>query len=40
MVLQHDQAEDPRPSVLEPERFEKNPPWDDLRFRQLDFDRK
>ena len=40
MVLQHDQAEDPRPSVLDPERFEKNPPWDDLRFRQLDFDRK
>ncbi|MFW6139003.1 MAG: aldo/keto reductase [Spirochaetota bacterium] len=33
MVLQLDQAEDPRPKILEPERFETHPPWNDLRGR-------
>jgi aryl-alcohol dehydrogenase-like predicted oxidoreductase len=33
MVLQLDQAEDPRPKVLEPERFVDGGPWADLRFR-------
>lgn len=33
MVLQLDQAEDPRPKVLEPERFAKGGPWRDLRGR-------
>ncbi len=31
MVLQLDQAEDPRPKVLEPERFAEGEPWHDLR---------
>ncbi len=31
MVLQLDQAEDPRPRVLEPERFKDGGPWKDLR---------
>ncbi|HEX2907375.1 MAG TPA: aldo/keto reductase [Phototrophicaceae bacterium] len=31
MVLQLDQAEDPRPKVLEPERFADDTPWHDLR---------
>lgn len=31
MVLQLDQAEDPRPKVLEPERFIDDGPWKDLR---------
>ncbi|MBN1963687.1 MAG: aldo/keto reductase [Anaerolineae bacterium] len=31
MVLQLDQAEDPRPKVLEPERFADGGPWQDLR---------
>ena len=31
MVLQLDQAEDPRPKVLEPERFTDGGPWKDLR---------
>jgi len=31
MVLQLDQAEDPRPKVLEPERFAEGGPWQDLR---------
>jgi aryl-alcohol dehydrogenase-like predicted oxidoreductase len=31
MVLQHDQTEDPRPEVLEPERFKDGGPWKDLR---------
>jgi aryl-alcohol dehydrogenase-like predicted oxidoreductase len=31
MVLQLDQAEDPRPRVLEPERYEEGGPWHDLR---------
>jgi len=31
MVLQLDQAEDPRPRVLEPERFADGGPWRDLR---------
>ena len=31
MVLQLDQAEDPRPKVLEPERFADGGPWRDLR---------
>ncbi len=33
MVLQLDQAEDPRPRTLEPERFADGGPWQDLRFR-------
>jgi aryl-alcohol dehydrogenase-like predicted oxidoreductase len=33
MVLQLDQAEDPRPKVLEPERFTDGGPWKDLRGR-------
>ena len=31
MVLQLDQAEDPRPKLLEPERFADGGPWHDLR---------
>ncbi len=31
MVLQLDQAEDPRPAILEPERFADGGPWQDLR---------
>jgi aryl-alcohol dehydrogenase-like predicted oxidoreductase len=31
MVLQLDQAEDPRPKILEPERFAEGGPWQDLR---------
>jgi diketogulonate reductase-like aldo/keto reductase len=31
MVLQLDQAEDPRPKILEPERFADGGPWKDLR---------
>ena len=31
MVLQLDQAEDPRPKILEPERFAAGGPWQDLR---------
>lgn len=31
MVMQLDQAEDPRPKVLDPERYAENPPWQDLR---------
>jgi aryl-alcohol dehydrogenase-like predicted oxidoreductase len=34
MVLQLDQAEDPRPKVLDPERFAEGGPWEDLRFRK------
>lgn len=34
MVLQLDQAEDPRPKVLEPHRFVKGGPWKDLRGRK------
>jgi aryl-alcohol dehydrogenase-like predicted oxidoreductase len=34
MVLQLDQAEDPRPKALEPERFRDGGPWQDLRFRK------
>ncbi|MCC6612953.1 MAG: aldo/keto reductase [Anaerolineae bacterium] len=33
MVLQLDQAEDPRPKVLDPERFADGGPWKDLRGR-------
>jgi len=33
MVLQLDQAEDPRPRTLEPERFADGGPWQDLRFK-------
>jgi aryl-alcohol dehydrogenase-like predicted oxidoreductase len=33
MVLQLDQAEDPRPRILHPERFRDGGPWADLRFR-------
>jgi aryl-alcohol dehydrogenase-like predicted oxidoreductase len=33
MVLQLDQAEDPRPRTLEPERFADGGPWKDLRYR-------
>ena len=38
MVLQLDQGEDPRPKILEPERFENNPPWEDLRFKKQAMD--
>jgi aryl-alcohol dehydrogenase-like predicted oxidoreductase len=31
MVMQLDQAEDPRPKVLDPERFDDGGPWKDLR---------
>ncbi len=34
MVLQLDQAEDPRPKVLEPQRFVDGGPWRDLRGRK------
>ncbi len=34
MVLQLDQAEDPRSKVLDPERYTKEPLWEDLRLRQ------
>jgi aryl-alcohol dehydrogenase-like predicted oxidoreductase len=34
MVLQLDQAEDPRAKTLEPERFAEGGPWEDLRFRK------
>lgn len=33
MVLQLDQAEDPRPRALEPERFADGGPWQDLRYK-------
>jgi aryl-alcohol dehydrogenase-like predicted oxidoreductase len=33
MVLQLDQAEDPRPKVLDPERYADGGPWKDLRGR-------
>lgn len=36
MVLQLDQAEDPRAKTLEPERFATNPPWRDLRGSTLE----
>jgi aryl-alcohol dehydrogenase-like predicted oxidoreductase len=34
MVLQLDQAEDPRPKTLDPERFKAGGPWADLRYRK------
>lgn len=34
MVLQLDQAEDPRPRVLNPERYASGAVWQDLRFRE------
>jgi aryl-alcohol dehydrogenase-like predicted oxidoreductase len=34
MVLQLDEAEDPRPKVLHPERYEAGETWQDLRFRK------
>lgn len=34
MVLQLDEAEDPRPKVLNPERYAEGRTWEDLRFRQ------
>jgi aryl-alcohol dehydrogenase-like predicted oxidoreductase len=34
MVLQLDQAEDPRAKTLEPERFINGAPWEDLRFKK------
>ncbi|HKJ69558.1 MAG TPA: aldo/keto reductase [bacterium] len=34
MVLQLDQTEDPRPKVLNPHRYERGGPWEDLRFRK------
>ncbi len=34
MVLQLDQAEDPRAKILEPEKFKDGGPWADLRFRK------
>ncbi len=33
MVLQLDQAEDPRAKILEPEKFKDGGPWKDLRFK-------
>ncbi len=39
MVLQLDQAEDPRPKTLHPERYEDGGPWEDLRFRKSDLDK-
>ena len=33
MVLQLDQAEDPRPKILEPEKFKDGGPWRDLRLK-------
>lgn len=33
MVKQLDEAEDPRSKVLYPERYDENPPWEDLRFQ-------
>lgn len=38
MVLQLDQAEDPRPKVLQPERFENGGPWEDLRFKKTEME--
>ncbi|MFN8375595.1 MAG: aldo/keto reductase [Anaerolineae bacterium] len=38
MVLQLDEAEDPRPKVLHPERYVEGKTWADLRFRKW-FDR-
>ncbi len=35
MVFQLDQAEDPRPKVLNPERFQADKPWRDLRGTQF-----
>ena len=35
MVLQLDQAEDPRPKTLAPERFADGGPWRDLRGRKF-----
>jgi len=37
MVLQLDQAEDPRPKVLDPERFKDGGEWPDLRFREQEW---
>lgn len=34
MVLQLDQAEDPRPKALNPEKFASGETWEDLRFRK------
>lgn len=34
MVLQLDEAEDPRPKVLHPERYTEGKTWQDLRFRK------
>jgi aryl-alcohol dehydrogenase-like predicted oxidoreductase len=36
MVLQHDQAEDPRPRTLEPERFVDGGPWEDRRGKPFE----
>jgi aryl-alcohol dehydrogenase-like predicted oxidoreductase len=36
MVLQLDQAEDPRPKILNPERFANGGPWKDLRGTRWD----
>jgi aryl-alcohol dehydrogenase-like predicted oxidoreductase len=35
MVLQQAEAEDPRAKTLEPERFEEETPWEDLRFKKM-----
>jgi aryl-alcohol dehydrogenase-like predicted oxidoreductase len=37
MVKQLDEAEDPRPKVLNPKLYKENPPWEDLRFQEDDF---
>ncbi|MBD3276410.1 MAG: aldo/keto reductase [Candidatus Marinimicrobia bacterium] len=39
MVLQLDQAEDPRPKTLHPEQFENGGPWEDLRFRKTQLEK-
>lgn len=38
MVLQQAMAEDPRAKTLEPEKFEDNGPWEDLRFKKMPLD--
>lgn len=37
MMLQLDQAEDPRPAVLDPEKYADGGPWKDLRFREQEW---
>jgi aryl-alcohol dehydrogenase-like predicted oxidoreductase len=39
MVLQLDQAEDPRPKVLNPEKYVNGGPWEDLRFKKSELEK-